>query len=289
MKSLDINTASTNFSAYNSRQFLIEFTGGNFTERLQGTATHKVIVPYGSLSKKLKTIQRLGSKVVNVSIHPQSEVLKSNLDDASTEQINEPILEIHHEILPKESVEQPIAETLESEVTEVDEITSGAFPEVTLQPIVEISQQEVSETNSENISAAPQVVTPKKTKAVSESTPSSKKTKASTKASQGISNQKSKSQVQEPIAIAETVTVSEQVLEPEPEIFVETISAIISEANVKPTPEEVLPTLAKNEAQEPITSSVKAKAPRNLSKSGHGFNKSKSDAKSPRSPKQPKS
>lgn len=289
MKSLDINTASTNLGAYNSRRFLIEFTGGNFTERLKGTKTHTVIVPYSSLSRKLQTIQRLGGKIINVSIHPQLEVLKVNPENTASEQINEPILAVHHQLLPKESVEQPIAETLKSEAMEVDEITSGAFPEVTLQPIVETAHKEVSEPNSETVSAAPQVVTPKKKKAVSESTPSSKKAKATTKASQGISNPKSNSQVQEPIAIAETITVSEQVLEPEPEIVVETISAIIPEADVKPTPEEVLPTLPKNEAQEPITSSVKAKAPRNLSKSGHGFNKSKSDAKSPRSPKQPKS
>jgi CpcD/allophycocyanin linker domain len=289
MKSLDINTSSTNFGAYNNRKFLIEFTGGNFTERLQGTTTHKVIVPYGSLSKKLKTIQRLGSKVVNVSIHPQNELLNSDFDNASTEQINEPILAIHHELLSKESAEQPIAETLKSEATEVDEITSGAFPEDALQPAVEISHKEVSETNSETVSASTQVVTPKKQKAVSESTPSSKKTKASTKASQGISKPKSNSQVQEPIAIAETITVSDQVLEPEPEIVVEAISAIIPETSLNPIPEEVLPTLPKTEAQEPIAPMTKAKAPRNSSKSGHGFNKSKSDAKSPRSPKQPKS
>jgi hypothetical protein len=289
MKSLDINTSSTNFGAYNNRKFLIEFTGGNFTERLQGTTTHKVIVPYGSLSKKLKTIQRLGSKVVNVSIHPQNELLNSNLDNASTEQINEPILEIHHELLPKESAEQPVAETLKSEATDVDEITSGAFPEDALQPAVEISHKEVSETNSETVSAATQVVTPKKQKAVSESTPSSKKTKASTKASQGISKPKSNSQVQEPIAIAETITVSEPILTSESAIVVEKINAIIPEISIKPISEEILPTLPQNETQEPIAPMTKAKAPRNSSKSGHGFNKSKSDAKSPRSPKQPKS
>lgn len=288
MKSLDINTSSTNFGAYNNRKFLIEFTGGNFTERLQGTTTHKVIVPYGSLSKKLKTIQRLGSRVVNVSIYPQNELLNSNFDNASTEQINEPILEIHHELLPKESAEQPIAETLKNEATEVDEITSGAFPEFALQPVVEISHKEASETNSENVSAATQVVTPKKQKAVSESTLSSKKTKASTKSSQGISKPKSNSQVQKTIAIAEKITVSEQVLEPLPAVVVETISAIIPEINLQPEAEEILPILAQTESQEPIAPMTKAKAPRNSSKSGHGFNKSKSDAKSPRSPKQPK-
>lgn len=153
MKSLDINTASTNFSAYNSRQFLIEFTGGNFTERLQGTATHKVIVPYGSLSKKLKTIQRLGSKVVNVSIHPQPEVLKVNPENA----------------------------VLESKVVEVDEITSGAFPEPILQTVSEITHQEVSDVNSETISAAsPQVVTSK-----------SQTTKDSSKSGRGFNKSKS--------------------------------------------------------------------------------------------------
>jgi hypothetical protein len=134
MKSLDINRASTNFSAYNSRQFLIEFTGGNFTERLQKTATHKVIVPYGSLSKKLKTIQRLGSKVVNVSIHPQPEVIKVKPENVA----------------------------LINEVVEVAEITSEAFPESILQTISEITHKEVSDVNSEtSLAASPQVITPK--------------------------------------------------------------------------------------------------------------------------------
>ncbi|MFN5764980.1 MAG: phycobilisome linker polypeptide [Pseudanabaena sp.] len=152
MKSLDINTASTNFGAYNSRRFLIEFTGGNFTERLQGATTHTVIVPYSSLSRKLQTIQRLGGKIINVSIHPQLKVLKVNPENAASEQINEPIIAVHHEISPKkspkESVEQPIAETLENGAVEVDEITSGAFPEPTSQTISEINSKEVSESNS---------------------------------------------------------------------------------------------------------------------------------------------
>ncbi|PZV19649.1 MAG: hypothetical protein DCF20_01185 [Pseudanabaena sp.] len=292
MKSLDINTASTNFGAYNSRRILIEFTGGNFTERLQGATTHTVIVPYSSLSRKLQTIQRHGGKIINVSIHPQLEVLKVNPENTASEQINEPILEVHHEISPKKSpkksVEQPIAETLENGAVEVDEITSGAFPEVILQPIVEISHQEVSETNSENVSAAPQVVNSKKKKAVSESITSSKKTKASTKptkANQGISKQDSNPQVQEPISIAETITIFEQVLEPEPEIVVETISAIIPETNLKLISEETLPTTPQTESQEPIAPLPKSQITKDSSKSGHGFNKPKSGTKSPRSPK----
>jgi hypothetical protein len=276
MKSLDINTASTNFGAYDSRRILIEFTGGHFTERLQGAATHTVIVPYSSLSRKLQTIQRLGSKIINVSIHSQPEVLQVNPENAAPEKISELNLEDHHELPSNKSTEQSITETLESEVLEVAEIASGTFPEVTLQPIVEIANKEVSETNSETISAAPQVVTPKKKK-------------ASTKASQGFSKQDSSPKVQAPIAIAETTTVSEQVLEPESEIVVEPISATILESIPKPIPEEILPTLSRTETQEPITPSVKAKAPRNSSKSGLGFNKSKRDTKSPRSPKQPKS
>ncbi|GBO52391.1 phycobilisome core linker-like [Pseudanabaena sp. lw0831] len=287
MKSLDINTASANYSAYDSRRILIEFTGGNFTQRLQGTTTHTVIVPYSSLSRKLQTIQRLGGKIINVSIHPQLEVLKVNPENANPEQINEPILEVHHQISPKEtpkqSVEQPIAETLENGVVEVDEITSGAFPELTLQTISEIAHQEVSDANSENVSAAPQVITPKKKKAVSESTTSSKKTKASTKASQEVSKQDSNPQVQEPIAIAETITIFEQVLEPEPEIVVETISAIIPETNLKLISEETLPTTPQTESQEPIAPLPKSKTTKDSSKSGHGFNKPKSGTKSPRS------
>ncbi len=298
MKSLDINTASTNFGAYNSRQFLIEFTGGSFTESLQGTTTHKVIVPYGSLSKKLKTIQRLGSKVVNVSIHPQIEVLKVNPENAAPEQINEHILEVHHEISPKKSpkksVEQSIAKIVESEVVEVAEITSETFPEPILQTISETTSKEVSDVNSEAVSAEPpQVVAAKKKKAISESTAKPKKakapTKASTKGSNEVGQTESSTQVLEPIAIAEPIaepiTVSEQVLEPDPEIVVETISAVIPEISLKPIPEEILPTLLQNEAQELILPLAKAKAPRNSSKSGHGFNKSKGDAKSPRSPK----
>jgi hypothetical protein len=272
---------------------LIEFTGGNFTERLQGAATHKVIVPYGSLSKKLKTIQRLGSKVVNVSIHPQPEVLKVNPENTATEPINEPILAVHHEIspkqTPKESVEQPIAETLEPEVVEVAEITSEAFPEPILQTIAEITNQEVSDSNSETVSAETQVVTSKKKKAVSESTAKPKKPKApakdSTKASNEVNKPESSTQVPEPIAIAEPITVPEQVLEPEPEIVVETISAIIPEISIQPVFKETLPTPPQPESPEPIAPLSKAKAPRNSSKSGHGFNKSKSAPKSPRSPK----
>ena len=284
MKSLDINTAaSTNFSAYNSRQFLIEFTGGSFTKRLQGTKTHQVIVSYGSLSKKLKTIQRLGSKVVNVSIHPQPKVLKTNPENTSPEQISEPILEVDHQISPQKTIEQPIAETLGSEVVEVAEITSEASPEPILQTIAEIADQEVSDSNSEAVTA--EVVTSKKQKAVSESTAKPKNTKASTKASNEVSKPESTTQVTESIAIAEPITMPQQVLEPEPEIVVETISAIIPETSLKPISEETLPTPPQTESPEPIAPLPKAKAPRNSSKSGHGFNKSKSDTKSPRSPK----
>jgi hypothetical protein len=255
MKSLDINTASTNFGAYNSRRFLIEFTGGNFTERLQGATTHTVIVPYSSLSRKLQTIQRLGGKIINVSIHPQLKVLKVNPENAASEQINEPIIAVNHEISPKkspkESVEQPIAETLENGAVEVDEITSGAFPEPTSQTISEINSKEVSEANSENISAPSQVVTPKKKKNTSESTTSSKKTKATTKASHGASKQDSNAQAQAPISIAETITVSEQVLKSKPEIVVEPISAIIPETSLKTISEEISPTPPKTESQEP--------------------------------------
>jgi hypothetical protein len=293
MKSLDINTASTNFGAYNSRRFLIEFTGGNFTERLQGATTHTVIVPYSSLSRKLQTIQRLGGKIINVSIHPQIEVLKVNPEDTASEQINEPILAVHHEISPKkspkESFEQPIAETLENVAVEVDEITSGAFPEPNSQTISEINSKEISEANSETISAPSQVVTPKKKKNTSESTTSSKKTKAATRASHGASKQDSNAQAQAPILIAETITVSEQVLKSEPEIVVEPISAIIPETSLKTISEETSPTPPKTESQEPSVPLAKVKAPRNSSKSGHGFNKPKSDTKSPRAPKQPKS
>ncbi|MFN5505068.1 MAG: phycobilisome linker polypeptide [Pseudanabaena sp.] len=293
MKSLDINTASTNFGAYNSRRFLIEFTGGNFTERLQGATTHTVIVPYSSLSRKLQTIQRLGGKIINVSIHPQLKVLKVNPENAASEQINEPIIAVNHEISPKkspkESVEQPIAETLENGAVEVDEITSGAFPEPTSQTISEINSKEVSEANSENISAPSQVVTPKNKKNTSESTTSSKKTKATTKASHGASKQDSNAQAQAPISIAETITVSEQVLKSKPEIVVEPISAIIPETSLKTISEEISPTPPKTESQEPSAPLAKVKAPRNSSKSGHGFNKPKSDTKSPRAPKQPKS
>ena len=70
---------------------------------------------------------------------------------------------------------------------------------------------------------------------------------------------------------------------------VEIISEIIPDASPNSISEEILSILPQTEAQEAIAPLVKAKAPRNLSKSGHGFNKSKSEAKSPRSPKQPKS
>ena len=277
MKSLDINTASPSLSAYNSSYFLIEFIGGNFTERLQGSTTHTVVVPYSSLSRKLQTIQRLGCKIINVSIrHNQPEVFQVNL-------------EAHHETSSNKSVEQSITQTQESKVMEVAEIASATFPEVTLPLIVETAHKEVSVLNSENISEAPQVAAPKKTKATSESTTSSKKTKASTKASQGISKQDSNPKVQEPIVITETTTVSEQVLVSKPEIAVEIISEIIPDASPNSISEEILSILPQTEAQEAISPLVKAKAPRNLSKSGHGFNKSKSEAKSPRSPKQPKS
>ncbi|MFN5265586.1 MAG: hypothetical protein ACK5EH_24960, partial [Pseudanabaena sp.] len=146
-----------------------------------------------------------------------------------------------------------------------------------------------SEANSENISAPSQVVTPKKKKNTSESTTSSKKTKATTKASHGASKQDSNAQAQAPISIAETITVSEQVLKSKPEIVVEPISAIIPETSLKTISEEISPTPPKTESQEPSAPLAKVKAPRNSSKSGHGFNKPKSDTKSPRAPKQPKS
>ncbi len=289
MKNLDINSANRDFGDYSSRRILIEFTGGNFTERLQGSTNHTVIVPYSSFSKRLQTIQRHGSKIINVSIYHHPEVFNDNPEHVSLEQIDAPILEVDHEIQPQTSIQQPIAETLEIAVVEVAEITAEIFPKSTPETIAEIAP-EVSEVNPENISEAPpKVVTPKKKKAVSESTAPAKpkKAKASPKASPEVNQQELNTKVQEPIA--EPITVSEPVLEPEPEIVVETISAVVPEISLQPIAEEVLPDLPKTEVEEPIAPLAKAKSPRSSSKSGHGFNKPKSDTKPPKSPKQPKS
>jgi hypothetical protein len=68
MKNLDVDIVSTYFRAYDACQVRIEFTGGYPIGKSQGNNPCQVTVPYCSFSKKLQTIQRLGGKIVSVSI-----------------------------------------------------------------------------------------------------------------------------------------------------------------------------------------------------------------------------
>ncbi|MFZ4558054.1 MAG: phycobilisome linker polypeptide, partial [Pseudanabaena sp.] len=68
MKSLDMDIASTYFRDYDTCKVRLEFTGGYQKGKSQGNNPCKVTVPYSSFSKKLQTIQRLGGKIISVSI-----------------------------------------------------------------------------------------------------------------------------------------------------------------------------------------------------------------------------
>jgi hypothetical protein len=98
MKNLDVDTVSTYFRAYDACQVRIEFTGGYPIGKSQGNNPCQVTVPYCSFSKKLQTIQRLGGKIVSVSIlegklasaHTSSTVVETEAIAPEPELVIEP-------------------------------------------------------------------------------------------------------------------------------------------------------------------------------------------------------
>ena len=108
-----------------NHQIIIEFTGGHYSEMIRGGTTHRVIVPYSCLSKKLQAIHRIGGKITNVSIPQlQLEMLTTNFE----------------EITPIAQTTQTTAETVDSSVEisvavenipeEISEIVTEAVPEI---------------------------------------------------------------------------------------------------------------------------------------------------------------
>jgi hypothetical protein len=220
MKSLDIDSISTNSREHGNHRITIEYTGGIHHQRSHKGTTYKVTVPYSSFSQKLQTIHRFGGKIISVSI-PYFQIDSSQVvPEVSPERISEPIpaiaIEQSVEVISNNSLEINVESTVENVFEEPSEVICEISPT----PISQIIPENIPETPPEPVEIvsaveAP-VASPKKPEAISETTTKPKKPKSSTKSSQGFSKQEaivqpkaSGSEVSEPII--ETVAVAEPV------------------------------------------------------------------------------
>jgi len=300
MKSLDIDSISTNSREYGSQRVIIEYTGGIHRQRLQQGTAYKVTVPYGSFSQKLQTIHRFGGKIISVSIPYLQLDSPQVVSEVNLEQVSEPILAIaieqFVEVIPNNPLEINVESTVENVFEEPSEVIceigsgkiSQIIPETLLEPIPE---------NVEIVSAVETpVASPKKKKSVSETTTKPKKPKTSTKSSQGFSKQEaifqpkaSVSEVSEPIieAVVEIIAepITETIVDEITEVVAESIisSEISSKTDSELTVEQAIEAIAKSSLPE-----TKSKKSKTTSKSGSGFNKPKDDTKTSRPPRKPK-
>ena len=243
MKSLDINSASTNLSVDASQRVTIEFTGGNHFDRMQGANT--VTIPYSSLSQRLQAIHRFGGKITNISIQRlqlDRPRINSEVDSAQDQ--------VH--VLEETPAIAPIVEP---------EKISEIIPEIIVKDVSVNGSNNILKDVPDNIpEVALPVSTSKTQKPFAETTVKSKKSIASTKASHGFSKKESSPQVLGTVsAIAETVPVPEPVVEIIPEISPEPIAEPILE-KAKPLSE----------------AAIKPKKARTSPKAGHGFSKKES-------------
>ena len=246
MKNLDIDIVSTYFRAYDACQVRIEFTGGYPKGKSQGNNPCQVTVPYCSFSKKLQTIQRLGGKIVGVSIlegklasaHTSSTVVE-------TEAIApEPEIVIETEAIAPEPEIVIKSEAIAPEPEPIVEIEAIALePE----PIVEI----------EAIAPEPEIVI--------ETEP--------------IAPEPEPVIETEAIAPKPEPIVEIKAIAPEPEPIVE-IEAIAPELEPIVETEEIAPEIIPVVEPEAIApekiskkSTTKPKKPKSASKANYGFNK----------------
>jgi len=316
MKSLDIDSISTNSREYGSQRVIIEYTGGIHRQRLQQGTAYKVTVPYGSFSQKLQTIHRFGGKIISVSIPYLQLDSPQVVSEVNLEQVSEPILAIAIEQFVEVIPNNPLEINVESTVENVFEEPSEVICEIGLGKISQIIPETLLEPIPENVEIVSAVETPvaspKKKKSVSETTTKPKKPKTSTKSSQGFSKQEaifqpkaSVSEVSEPIletvvvVITEPVAklvaepVAETIVEPMKETIVDEITEVVAESIISSeissktdselTVDQTIEAIAKSSL--PETKSKKSKA---TSKSGSGFNKPKDDTKTSRPPRKPK-
>jgi len=300
MKSLDIDSISTNSREYGSQRVIIEYTGGIHRQRLQQGTAYKVTVPYGSFSQKLQTIHRFGGKIISVSIPYLQLDSPQVVSEVNLEQVSEPILTIAIEQFVEVIPNNPLEINVESTVENVFEEPSEVICEIGLGKISQIIPETLLEPIPENVEIVPAVETPvaspKKKKSVSETTTKPKKPKTSTKSSQGFSKQEaifqpkaSVSEVSEPIieAVVEIIAepITETIVDEITEVVAESIisSEISSKTDSELTVEQAIEAIAKSSLPE-----TKSKKSKTTSKSGSGFNKPKDDTKTSRPPRKPK-
>ena len=312
MKSLDIDSISTNSREYGSQRVIIEYTGGIHRQRLQQGTAYKVTVPYGSFSQKLQTIHRFGGKIISVSIPYLQLDSPQVVSEVNLEQVSEPILAIAIEQFVEVIPNNPLEINVENVFDESSEVICEISPEPISQIIPETFLEPIPE-NVEIVSAVETpVASPKKKKSVSETTTKPKKPKTSTKSSQGFSKQEaifqpkaSVSEVSEPILETVVVVITEPVAklvakpvveiiaEPITETIVDEITEVVAESIISSeissktdselTVEQAIEAIAKSSLPE-----TKSKKSKTTSKSGSGFNKPKDDTKTSRPPRKPK-
>ena len=243
MKSLDIDIVSTYFRAYDACQVRIEFTGGYPKGKSQGNNPCQVTVPYCSFSKKLQTIQRLGGKIVGVSIlegklasaHTSSTVVETEAIAPEPEIVieTEPIAPEPEPVIETEAIApkpEPIVEikAIAPEPEPIVEIEAIA-PE--LEPIVE-----TEEIAPEIIPVVePEAIAPEKISKKSTTKP--KKPKSASKANYGF-NKPSKIATETMVAAIANIVLDEAVepilqKEEAPEAIA--IESVISEIPVEET------------------------------------------------------
>lgn len=269
MKSLGIDTYSTNFSAYRHCRVMIEFAGGNYHENRRSGSAHKVIVPYTSFSKKLQSIHRVGGKITNISIlhfhldeanATDKEVLARISEDIeiSAEQSVELLVVAADVSIAEDSQEISVENPIEESVVDPLEITIEAVSLDVAEVIVEVKSEQIADYIADTIACD-----------------------SKTLDSDSITETFEDGDLE---AIAEIIADEEleSIVEILPETIAEEILPVLEvvEANIANTSSEesVLSTPT-------IESSTKSKKTKPSGKSGHGFNKQNDNTKSSRKPK----
>jgi hypothetical protein len=142
---INTNPEAANFAIEARQSITIEFIGGKPRSNRQYKDSYTVTVPYSSFARKLRSIQRDGGKIINVSILrfkldlPKPEIVVIDVVVAQETAIAvgaEPILAVIPEIIPETIItSEPIAEPI---VVQVEELPIEIVAEVETEAIVEV-------------------------------------------------------------------------------------------------------------------------------------------------------
>ena len=155
MKNLDLDLVSTYFRAYDTCQVRIEFTGGYPKGKSQGHNPCQITVPYCSFSKKLQTIQRLGGKIIRVSILDgklaSAHIISTVVETQSISPQPEPVIEIEAIAPELEPVIETEAIAPEPDpVIEIEAISPEPEPVIETEAIAPLAKLEAKSKKAKN-------------------------------------------------------------------------------------------------------------------------------------------